>query len=576
MFTDALRRCLFEKIGDAVFAAEFFEMKVTIDLNYYSKWAVNRDRNISVCGYSFFDRTYLDAQSMSYMLEDTTTIEDVDVLLRKANGFFSLVYNHDIWGIAAVDLIQSYPLFYIRKKNEIHISDDVRSLLKYTEYPDLSSDMEIEFLACSYALNEDTFFNAGGVKQIQPGEYLWWNGDEFGTSTYYSYGNQKIENEIDKSKKSDSEWFAEIDKVQNAVGRRLVASLNNRQAVIPLSGGFDSRAVAQMLKQQGYENVLCYTYGSADDCEVVKAQEVSKALGYPIVFVRQENRNFKQLWKDHRFAKWFNSMNNCISVPYIQHYVGAAYLIDHQLIDEDAVFMSGNSGDFLQGAHMDRTFLEKQTIQESDILQRIYNEHFMLNRHEFINNKFINLSIKRYIPEKPTYTSQEATGIIDRFNWRERQSKFVTNEVRGFEALGHEWRLPLWDKELMVFWDGVPACIKAERELYKRYKKATDTMTSVNYTDSMDVKYTVRGQIANWLKEYHPAVIKRLFYFERVRQYFFTPQHWNGLVSFHKYMQLVRKSGGGLSGWSICSVLAELQVENMKSEYYHLAKRNSS
>lgn len=534
-------------------------MDIIIKLQKYKGW-INSNCT-SVCGYGFVNDEYLDNQNLLNEVSSLKNISDVESFLLKLNGCFSVVKSSDSWGIAAVDLIQNYPLFYTKCDNMLVISDDARVILDYIgKKSAIPLDMEIEYASCSYALGKSTFFP--NVYQIQSGEYIWWDGNSFGCCTYFTYGKQYINNDYNEDY---TWWFNEIKKVEKCVGKRLVRSLNGRQAVIPLSGGYDSRAVVQMLAEEGYDNIICYTYGTADNSEVIKAQEVSKILGYPIIFVEQKNKDFRNLWNDSRFMEWFNSLNNCIGIPYIQHYLGAKYLIDNHKIDDDAIFMSGNSGDFLQGAHIDRKIMKLNSI--NDVLMPIVEEHFMLSKQSNYKNEKIQSEILKYIPNKENFSPQEAAGILDKFNWRERQSKYVTNEVRGFEVLGHEWRLPLWDKELMLFWDNVPVEIKAERGLYKKYKKATDPILSVNYNDSLEINYTKKQQIANWLKKEHPSIIKRLYYFERVLQYFVSPQHWNGLVSFSRYMQLVKKSGGGLSGWSICSIIAELQIENMKSQY---------
>ena len=57
-------------------------------------------------------------------------------------------------------------------------------------------------------------------------------------------------------------------------------ALDGRTAVIPLSGGADSRMVVSMLKNQGYEKVICYTYGKPGNRESEMSKAVAEEYGY--------------------------------------------------------------------------------------------------------------------------------------------------------------------------------------------------------------------------------------------------------------------------------------------------------
>ena len=48
-------------------------------------------------------------------------------------------------------------------------------------------------------------------------------------------------------------------------------------------------------------------------------------------------------------------------------------------------------------------------------------------------------------------------------------SKFVINPNRNYEYFGFEWRMPLWDNELMEFWYKVPNEYRYNSVEYNRY-----------------------------------------------------------------------------------------------------------
>jgi hypothetical protein len=51
----------------------------------------------------------------------------------------------------------------------------------------------------------------------------------------------------------------------------------------------------------------------------------------------------------------------------------------------------------------------------------------------------------------------------------ERQAKFICNSVRVYDFFGYDWRLPLFDLELLDFWSRIPVEMRVRRRLYFEY-----------------------------------------------------------------------------------------------------------
>ncbi|WP_269848621.1 asparagine synthase-related protein [Methanosarcina horonobensis] len=60
---------------------------------------------------------------------------------------------------------------------------------------------------------------------------------------------------------------------------------------------------------------------------------------------------------------------------------------------------------------------------------------------------------------------------MEYFDSNERQAKFIINSVRVYEFFGYEWRIPLWDAELMEFFLRVPIEHRINRNLYKKIRQ---------------------------------------------------------------------------------------------------------
>ena len=67
--------------------------------------------------------------------------------------------------------------------------------------------------------------------------------------------------------------------------------------------------------------------------------------------------------------------------------------------------------------------------------------------------------------------NETCANAIEFFDFNERQAKFIVNSVRAYEFFGYEWRIPLWDTELIDFFLKVPLKYRISQDLYKKYAR---------------------------------------------------------------------------------------------------------
>jgi len=141
---------------------------------------------------------------------------------------------------------------------------------------EIDDNAALEFLLVGYVTGNETLYR--DVRQIQSGQMIEFH-PNVGSAPirehryYRFYPNAQ-------STASESQLEEELEHVLNASFTAFRSSCNANRIVVPLSGGLDSRLVAGMLKKQGFENVLCFTYGRPDDEETVISKAVADALGY--------------------------------------------------------------------------------------------------------------------------------------------------------------------------------------------------------------------------------------------------------------------------------------------------------
>ena len=67
-----------------------------------------------------------------------------------------------------------------------------------------------------------------------------------------------------------------------------------------------------------------------------------------------------------------------------------------------------------------------------------------------------------------------ALAAYESWEYQERQAKYVVNGQRLYDFLGLDWHLPLWDPELVDFWERAPLDAKHGQSLYREWLRRWD------------------------------------------------------------------------------------------------------
>lgn len=390
-------------------------------------------------------------------------------LISNLNGCFSIVIENNNEILAAVDRIRSFPLFYGKMKDgQIVISDDSYFIMD-TVGDDKTDEIAVnEFLIAGYVTGKDTLYP--NVKQLKAGEYLEYflENKRINTERYFQLKHKE------DIKKEEKELIEELDKVHIEVFQRLIKSLNGKTAVIPLSGGYDSRLVAVMLKRLGYEKVICFSYGKVNNWESQISKNVSEYLGYKWIFIPYTRKKLYKSFNSDERKKYSKFGCNSTGIAHIQDWFAVLDLKEKGLIPEDSIFIPGHAADFLEGSHIPPSFNDKKKITKNELISSIYKKHYDLWKWDKYYNKY-NLLFAKKIEENIKLLDemdvQLAASLFEEWDWQERQSKFIANSIRVYEFFGYEWRLPLWDNEMMKFWCKIKLEHRIGRKLYYEYVK---------------------------------------------------------------------------------------------------------
>lgn len=388
--------------------------------------------------------------------------------VKELDGFFSVVLISENIILAAVDHIRSTPLFYANYKDKFYLSNDAEWIRSKINIYKLSKKSVREFKLTGYVTGENTLVEE--VKQLLAGESLCVSSN-YEKITLIKKNHFKLERN-EPSTVMQEALCEELIAVTAKSIRKLINYANGRQIVIPLSGGYDSRLIALMLKKHGYHNILSFTYGRLGNEESEVSRKIAAELGIEWKFIEYDNLIWKSEWKSKARLDYQIYASGLCTLPHIQDWIAVKYLKKYKLIEKNAVFVPGHSGDFIAGSHIPKEFFKNKIFSVKDIVYQILKKHYSLSRQPLrdmlsrVWKKKLFNQIK--VIKKQPLSGWQCASIFEVWDWRERQSKFICNSVRVYEFWQCDWWLPLWDIDFIKFWENVPLNLKKNREWYIR------------------------------------------------------------------------------------------------------------
>lgn len=359
-------------------------------------------------------------------------------------------------------VIRAVPIFYFSKDNHLYISDSVEWLIQNTGSKELNTLSVIELLGFGYVTSDRTLIN--GIKCLQAGEVLYVDKDNINVKTTYLYNSFEIQDMPSNELKKDFKLVSED------IFNDLISTLKGKTAVLPLSGGLDSRFIASMLYMGGVKDVITFSWGipGCDDLKIGKA--VAEKLGFewhPVLYTEEAWQSlFNNDWflRCLNYVSKYTSISGCASLPFLSYLQNNA-LFSNNL--EDIVIIPGHTGDFISGGHIPSTLLNAENIE--DIAYCILNKHYTLRGSSVNPQIWEEIKHQVLIYNELNQPKEELFRIFELWEWRERQVKFIANANRYYEFIGINWTMPFWDRRYVEFWDKVPLSLKYNKKLYKEY-----------------------------------------------------------------------------------------------------------
>lgn len=473
---------------------------------------------------------------------------DFTVKITAANGSFALIAILNARELfAATDRVRSIPLYYTSQSGGVSLCDEACTLLTYEGFDNKVSKLaHDEFALAGFVVDNLTLHP--DIYEISAGDYITYKNNEFLHKTWFLHLHENF------IKSNDAYHFSRLAEISRSVCNRLLSSINEKQTIVlPLSGGYDSRYLACMLKEANAKDVICYTYGKPDSHEVLRARQVSMALGFKWLFVEYTPEKIVKTLASLRWEKYCEYCGDYASLPHIQDYIALYELTESGHLPEKAVIVPGYCGDLLGGSYVpiDVALGNEQYLLRKGLPSYIAEKHlarFALFEHEYPYARIlqhIDASLKKMNAEVSDVES--FVSYHEAFVMRHRVAKFIINSLRAYEFFGFEWRIPLMDHELLDYWYRIPVSDRIGDKLYERFLFSC-------YFEPMGVanKRAMEGHRARLLYQFlHKSFLPPLLAHKVVssgrkiyRQFNKKNKHFNGFDVFENaYRQEMSQAG---------------------------------
>jgi len=412
-------------------------------------------------GYIFnVSKTNFLNQGIDLLNRDSALDGDFDNWIDGAQGHFSFVILKDSKLLCGVDKVRTIPLFYAVTDIEVIVgnyADDIDKTIGVSKKK-YNHQAALEIAMSGYTIGKKTIHLQ--ISQLCAGELLIVRDDKVDIRKYYNYSPWKAKG------KSKTLLKKELTEVSRAVLEDVVENAKGRQLVIPLSAGNDSRFIASGLKELQVKNVFCFSYGINNNFEVKTAEKVAKHLGYPWAYIPLSVAIQKKIFSEDSFGDFWNFTDTLSNAPVLIDYSAIKILKESRKISKEAIFINGNSGDFITGGHI---ISDSKSIDRliSSVVKKHYNLWSCLKTIDNVEN--IQEELREEILKLMNYyslTESNFSEISENIEWNGRQSKIVTATQRSYEFHGYEWRLPFWSPIYMDFWERVEKKYKINQSLY--------------------------------------------------------------------------------------------------------------
>ena len=390
-----------------------------------------------------------------------TSPEQVGQWAHKQAGQWSGVVVTKSGALLSSDMPRSFPLLYRYVAGTWLVSDDPQVLIDAAP-TSWDATGRLQFRHAAYTLGTRTLLQ--GIYQLPAASSVELiDGDP--TPHVHPWKALRYHQRI-----TDEPTFRQLftQALEQAV-ERVVKLTQGRRLAVPLSGGLDSRLILSLLKLAGASDVVAFTYGTASSREAKISQQVAQSLDVPWYFVELSEAKVRQAWQAEGGAFIRNAWAGA-SLPHYQDWYALRELTSTGVLPAGTVILPGHT--IVGNLHGQELLDPSQTpMSRKDWVELLAHQHLNLQGQQNLVAALapIRKPLLEAVDELLTVDTLDARqSLIEWFNVRERQAKYINHSMRAYEHFGLDWALPMLDLEVIEVWErGGLAFTDEERIWYK-------------------------------------------------------------------------------------------------------------
>lgn len=447
----------------------------------YWECIFQNDYRIAVCGWFEYQTKIFDAKQILELVVNKYIIDNNDIHADATNfnGNYSIIVERENKTMLVVDRMRTYPVIYFFNEQQLIVTDDLMSFCKEFK-PKLQIDEGSceQFLCSNYIIGPNTIYK--DVYSVQSGEIVIIDSlsKSINRKQYFRWAPNMEKDNFERDLKVEADIQ---DKIFMRVFKRMIDSAPNvHNWVIPLSGGYDSRTIVNYLYKLGIKNVICFSYGMNKNIQSEISREVAEALGYKWYFV-DYNEWIPKMQQENIIDEYIKFGFNGSSVAHLQDFPAVFALLKQNILHKGDVFVPGHALDVIAGNHLKESML--QVTKPKDAIT-VLKHHY--SGFGYYTKKRDNV-LKRYEDTISEYKLLP-TQLAECYDWQERQTKFIANSVKVYEFFDLEWRIPEWDKDLIVYWCKIGFNYRIDRNMFKEIFKtvlAIDELKNIPFANDL-------------------------------------------------------------------------------------------
>jgi len=438
-------------------------------------------------GYAFIGNRFLrDADLVAHIAQECAAAQDPAAAFRAIvptlNGAWCLVLQVDEQVVlAAVDRSRAIPVLYTVTGREVIFSPKLGPLIALPGVkPRINASAAAELMLSGYVSAFETIYSH--VNAVEAGQIVSFDLTagrlEPRREFYFVYYPAEM------SEQPVAELLDEFEAIVRAMFRRHAKAFVDRPAVLPLSGGFDSRLVGYMLHKEGVRDVQCYTYGVRSNPQVDLARRVAEALGFRWTFYEYNKDVWAKAVGSPDFKGYLDYAFCGNGSPHFQDFGALIQFCRSIDMSGRPIFLPGHVGDAWANEFAVADMREKGShppseyhspfvsLEGSDAVSTIVYRHlnlWPLSDRQRRSPTFTKI-FSKIAQNVSSYPSTREGDMWRMIEWvlRSRTAHWINNSCRAFEYFGGDSFLCLGDYEMMDFFRKLPKQHILDRNLYHR------------------------------------------------------------------------------------------------------------